>query len=36
MSFFSAEGISAGYDRHQILTDISFSLEAGTRDFQEV
>lgn len=30
MSFFSAEGISAGYDRHQILTDISFSLEAGT------
>lgn len=30
MSFFSAEGISAGYNRHQILTDISFSLEAGT------
>lgn len=30
MSFFSAAGISAGYGKQQILTDISFSLNAGT------
>ena len=29
MSFFSAQGISAGYGADDIIKDISFSVEAG-------
>ena len=29
MSFFSAQGISAGYGGSSVLKDISFTLEAG-------
>ena len=30
MSFFTAQGISAGYGADSIIKDLSFSLEAGS------